>query len=77
MTSQSVPGSESATLESLQAVQTRLSDVQLSAQARSGDLVSTDYASAVIRLQEEQTTYQAALSMAAKTFSTGLMDFLR
>jgi flagellar hook-associated protein 3 FlgL len=70
-------GEQSATLESLQAVQTRLSDVQLSAQARSGDLVSTDYASAVIRLQEEQTTYQAALSMAAKTFSTGLMDFLR
>jgi flagellar hook-associated protein 3 FlgL len=70
-------GEQSAALESLDAVQTRLSDVQVSLKERSGDLVGTDFADAVVRLQAEQTAYQAALSVAAKTFTPGLLDLLR
>jgi flagellar hook-associated protein 3 FlgL len=69
-------GEQSASLESLDAVQNRIQDVQLDLQKRAGDLQGTDYADAVVRLQEEQTTYQATLATTAKIFSASLLNFL-
>lgn len=46
-------------------------------QARATDIGDVDYATAVIDYTAAQTAYQAALQVASKGFSTGLMDFIR
>ena len=44
---------------------------------RAGDIGQVDYASAIVEYTASQTAYQAALQVASKGFSTGLMDFIR
>ena len=44
---------------------------------RASDIGEVDYASAVVEFTAAQTAYQAALQVATKGFSTGLMDFIR
>jgi flagellar hook-associated protein 3 FlgL len=46
-------------------------------EARATDIGDVDYATAVIDYTAAQTAYQAALQVASKGFSTGLMDFIR
>lgn len=70
-------GEQSASLETLEAVQSRVQDVQLSLQERSGNLRATDYADAIIRLNQETTIYQATLAVTAKIFDASLLSFLR
>ena len=44
---------------------------------RADDLGGVDYATAIVDYTAAQTAYQAALQVATKGFSTGLMDFIR
>ncbi len=70
-------GEQSAALESLDAVQNHMRDLQLSLQIRAGDLQGTDYAEAIAKLSEEQTIYEATLAMTAKVFGPTLLDYLQ
>ncbi len=70
-------GEQAAALASIQAIGFRVSDLKLSADTRSSDLESTDYAAAVVQLREQDNAFQATLAISAKLFQTSLIDFLR
>lgn len=70
-------GEQSASLASIEAIGNRVSDLKLSADTRSSELESTDYASAVVKLQEQDNAFKATLAISAKLFQTSLIDFLR
>ena len=44
---------------------------------RASDIGEIDYAAAIIDYSAAQSAYEAALQVASKGFSTGLMDFIR
>lgn len=68
---------QSSTLAGLDALQTRVADLKLTAAVRAGDLEGADYAEAVVKMQEQQGSLQATMAVAAKLFETSLLDFIR
>lgn len=70
-------GEQSAALASAEAIGNRVLDLKLSADTRSSDLESTDYAAAVTKLKEQDNAFAATLAITAQLFQTSLMDFLR
>lgn len=72
-----VMGEQSASLAGMEAIQSRLSDLKLAADGRAGDIESTDIAEAVLRLQEQQSTFQATLGVTARILQPSLLDFIR
>lgn len=72
-----VMGEQSGSLAGMEAIQTRLQDLKLNADSRAGDLESTDYADAVLRLKEQETSFQATLSVSSKLLQPSLLDFIR
>jgi len=72
-----VMGEQSGSLAGMEAITNRLQDLKLNADSRSGDLEATDYADAVLRLQEQMTTFQATLGVAGKLLQPSLLDFIR
>lgn len=72
-----VMGEQSGSLAGMEAIQNRLQDLKLNADTRSGDLEATDYADAVLRLKEQETSLQATLGVAAKILQPSLLDFIR
>jgi flagellar hook-associated protein 3 FlgL len=70
-------GEQSAGLQSLQALNTRIGDLQISVQQRASDLESTDLAQAAVKLQEQQNLYQATLAVTAKLFSNNFLNFVQ
>ncbi|MFM8273947.1 MAG: hypothetical protein ACKODX_16670 [Gemmata sp.] len=71
-----VVGEQSATLAALDALQSLTSDVKLTADTRIGELSSTDYAEAVVKMQEQETALQAIYATTAKLLQPGLLDFI-
>lgn len=72
-----VVGEQASSLAGLEAISTRLSDLKLSADLRAGDLESTDYAEAILKLNQQDTAFQATLSVSAKLLQPSLLDFIR
>lgn len=70
-------GEQSAALSGLEAVGSRLSDLKLNADSRQGDLESTDYAEAAVRMKEEETAFQATLGVTSRLLQSSLLDFLK
>ncbi len=64
-------------LNSLESTRTSNDRRDADFQARATDIGDIDYATAVIDYTAAQTAYQAALQVASKGFSMGLMDFIR
>lgn len=70
-------GEQSADLANLEAVGSRLADLQLEVRGRNADIESTDYASAIIKLRETENIFQSSLAVAARVFNNNLLDFVR
>lgn len=70
-------GEQSGSLASLEAVQARAKDLRLAAVSRASELEGTDYAEAVVKLNEEQSVLQAALATSARLLEPILLDFIR
>lgn len=70
-------GEQSASLSGMEGLRNRLSDLKLYADTRIGELESTDYAEAVLRLKEQEATFQATLGVTGRLLQTSLLDFLR
>jgi flagellar hook-associated protein 3 FlgL len=62
---------------SLEAVQSRLQSLELTATIRRGDLESTDYTEAIVKLKEQQTVFEATLAVTSKLLQPTLLDFIR
>ena len=72
-----ITGEQSASLAGVEAITTRLQDLKLNADIRIGDLGSTDYADAVVRLKEQETAFQATLGVSGRLLQQSLLDFIR
>lgn len=70
-------GAQAASQANLEATQNLISDQKLSADVRTSDLEGTDYAEAVVRMQEMETSLQAIYATTAKIVEPGLLDFIR
>jgi flagellar hook-associated protein 3 FlgL len=70
-------GEQSAALAGMEAVQSRLADMKLNADIRAGELESTDYAEAVVKMKEQEATFQATLGVTSRLLTPSLLDFLR
>jgi flagellar hook-associated protein 3 FlgL len=68
---------QSSTLLTLESVQSLTSEVKLTADERIGELSGTDYAEAVVKMQEQETALQAIYATTAKLLEPGLLDFIR
>lgn len=64
-------------LVTLEALKNRAADVKLTVAERVGELESTDYAEAVVRLKEQETALQATMAVTARLLSPSLLDFIR
>jgi flagellin-like hook-associated protein FlgL len=53
-----------------------IGDAKLDFNARAGDLEGTDYAEAVVKMQEAQTALQAIYAVTARLADPGLLDFI-
>lgn len=73
----SAVGEQSASLAGMEAIQSRLGDLKFNADVRAGELEGTDYSEAVLKLKEQESTFQATLSVTAKLFQSSLLDFIR
>jgi flagellar hook-associated protein 3 FlgL len=72
-----VIGEQSASLAGMEAVQSRLTDLRLTADSRAGELEGTDYAEAVVKLKEQESAFQATLSVTSRLLQSSLLDFIR
>ena len=71
-----VTAEQASALATLQSIESLTSDVKLTADARIGDLSGTDFAEAVVKMQENETALQAIYATTAKLLSPGLLDFI-
>jgi flagellar hook-associated protein 3 FlgL len=70
-------GEQSATLANLEAVQSRITDLQFNTKARVGEIEGTDFASSIVNLASADNAFQAVLATSAKMFSQNILDFIR
>lgn len=68
---------QSSNLATLEAQAKLTDDVKLNADARIGELEGTDYAQAIVKMQENQTSLQAIYSVTSRLFESSLLDFIR
>jgi flagellar hook-associated protein 3 FlgL len=69
-------GEQASSLESLQALQTRVQDVRINVQARAGELEGADFAEATVKFQEQQNAFQATLAVTSKIFAVSMVDYM-
>ena len=70
-------GEQSTSLESMQALSSRIADLKLSTQTRVTDLEGTDISAAVIRLHEQENLFQATLGVTSRMFGPTFLDFIK
>lgn len=70
-------GAQSATLESLQSLQSHLGDLQLNARQTASDLGDVDMTELVVKLQAYQNMLQLSLATFSRIVDQNLLDFLR
>lgn len=68
---------QSSHLATLNTLGQRAEDLKSAAEIRAGDLGSTDYAEAVVKMNESQTALQATMAVTAKLLSPSLLDFIK
>ena len=70
-------GEQSASLQNLDAMETRLKGVQLDTKKLIGEQEGADISQVVIGLSQQQNLLQLTLAASAKIFSQNLLDYLR
>ncbi len=70
-------GKQSATLESLQSLQQRLQDVQLSTRETTSSLQSADISAVAVGIQEQQNLLSLTYASAARIMNLSLLNFLQ
>lgn len=64
-------------LAGLEALTSRMADLKLTADTRAGELEGTDYAEAVVKMQQQTFAVQATLAVSAQLLGPSLLDFIR
>lgn len=71
-----VVGQQAVSLENLDALESRISDLQIEQEKLASDIAGADMAEAVLRLQQEQTMLQYTLAASARMFDVSIVDYL-
>jgi flagellar hook-associated protein 3 FlgL len=72
-----VTAEQSANLATLQTVQNLTGAHKLTADERVGELQGTDYPTAIVKMQEQQSVLQAIYSTTSKLLQPGLLSFIQ
>ncbi|MDB5307480.1 MAG: flgL [Gemmataceae bacterium] len=67
---------QSSNLATLSAVQGRVDDLKLAADAQVGTVGGTDYSSAIVKMQEQEVALQASAAVSAKLLQPNLLSFI-
>jgi flagellin-like hook-associated protein FlgL len=70
-------GEQSSNLATLQSLSSLNSDTQTATENRLGDLQDTDYATAVVKMKEQQTALQAIYATTVQMLQPGLLNFIQ
>lgn len=70
-------GEQSSSLENLEALTSRIEDIQVGVRGHVGELEGADFAEATVRFQEQQVAFQATLAVTAKIFEVSMIDYMR
>jgi flagellar hook-associated protein 3 FlgL len=68
---------QSSSLATLDALKNRMTDLKLTADQRSGEIEGTDYAEAVVKMQQFTNGLQATMAVSARILQPSLLDFIR
>ena len=68
---------QSTSLALMEALQTQVGDLKLAATDRAGSIEGTDYAEAIVKMNEQQSALQATMAVSAKLFQSSFLDFIR
>jgi flagellin-like hook-associated protein FlgL len=72
-----VVGTQSATLQNLESLQSHLQDLQLNAKKTSSELGDADLSDLVIKLQSYQNMLQLSYASFARIIDQNILDFLK
>jgi flagellar hook-associated protein 3 FlgL len=73
----STVGEQASSTATLEGLKNLIADSKLDFTARAGELEGTDFAQAVVKMQEQQTALQAIYAVTARLSDPGLLDFIR
>jgi flagellar hook-associated protein 3 FlgL len=68
---------QSSSLSTLSAIQNRVQDLKLASDSRIGTVGGTDYSSAIVQMQEQDTALQASMAVSARLFQPNLLSFIQ
>jgi flagellar hook-associated protein 3 FlgL len=74
---QKVTAQQSSSMSMLNSVQTQVQNLQLAANTQAGNVSSTDYSSAIVQMQEQETSLQASMTVASKILQPSLLNFIQ
>jgi flagellar hook-associated protein 3 FlgL len=74
---QNVEAQQSSSMSMMGSLQTQVQNLQLAANTQASNVGSTDYASAIVQMQEQETALQASMTVSAKMLQTSLLNFIQ
>lgn len=74
---QNVEAQQSSSITMLSSLQTQVQSLQTAANSQASNVSSTNYASAIVQMQEQDTALQASMEVSSKMLQTSLLNFLQ
>ncbi len=74
---QNVTAQQSSSMSMLSSLQTQVQNLQLAANTQAGNVSSTDYASAIVQMQEQETSLQASMEVSSQILQPSLLNFIQ
>ena len=74
---QNVEANQSSSVVMLGSLQTQVQNLQLAANEQAGNVSDTNYTSAIVQLQQQQTALQASMEVSSKLLQQNLLNFLQ
>ena len=71
-----VTAEQASSLAALEALRNRTGDLKLASEIRTSELSATDYAEAIVRMQEQQNSLEATLAISARIMQPNLLSFI-
>lgn len=74
---QNVEAEQASSQDTLTSLQTQIQNLQLANTTQIGNISDTDYASAIVQMQQQQTVLQASEEVSSKLLQQSLLNFLQ
>lgn len=74
---QNAEAEQSSNIDTLNALQSQVQNLQTNATEQAGNIGDTDDTSAIVQMEEDQTSLQASMEVTSKLMQTSLLNFLQ